>query len=53
MMAPAGLPSLSGEFIQVDISAEGAAQKEWTEPVHVWFKRTAAGWKLVGLERVQ
>jgi hypothetical protein len=53
MTAPAGLPSRSGEFIQVDISAEGASQKTGTEPVHAWFKRTAEGWKLVGFERLQ
>ena len=51
MMAPAGLPSGTGEFIQVEISAEGA-RKEWAEPVHAWFKRTADGWKLVGFERL-
>jgi hypothetical protein len=53
MAAPTGLPSASGEFIQVDISAEGATQKEWAEPVHAWFRRTADGWKLVGFERLQ
>jgi hypothetical protein len=50
--APAGLPSETDAFIQVDISADGAPQKEWAEPVHVWFKRTADGWKLVGFERL-
>jgi hypothetical protein len=49
--APSGLPSKPGEFVQVDISADGAAQKEWLVPVHAWFRRTVDGWKLVGFER--
>jgi hypothetical protein len=52
MTAPAGLPSSEGGFIQVDLSADGASPKEWAEPVHAWFKRTAEGWKLVGFERL-
>jgi hypothetical protein len=52
MSAPAGLPSALGEFIQIDIRAEGAALTEWAEPVHVWFKRIDNEWKLVGFERL-
>ncbi len=51
--APAGLPSKAGEFLQVDIGAGGAAQKEWLVPVHAWFRRTSDGWKLVGFERLE
>jgi hypothetical protein len=50
---PPGLPSKTGEFLQIDISADAAAQKEWLVPVHAWFRRTADGWKLVGFERLE
>lgn len=52
MTAPSGLPSAIGDFIQVDLRAEDAPRKEWEEPVHAWFRRTAGGWKLVGFARV-
>ena len=40
-----------GAFVQIDISAEGGPQA-WTRPVHAWFKRTADGWRTVGLTRM-
>jgi len=52
MTAPRDLPSSAGSYIQVDISAESAANASWREPVHVYFRRTASGWTLVGLERL-
>jgi hypothetical protein len=52
MTAPAGLPSASGEFIQVDLRADRGSPKEWEQPVHAWFKRTGDSWKLVGFERL-
>jgi len=48
---PDGLPGTPGAFVQIDISAEGGLQP-WTRPVHAWFKRTADGWRAVGLTRM-
>jgi hypothetical protein len=52
MPAPANLPAAAGSFIEVDISAQSAAHPAWREPVRVYFRRTAGGWTLVGLERL-
>ena len=50
--APRDLPAGAGSFIQVDISAESAAHSTWREPVRVHFRRTPAGWILVGFQRL-
>jgi hypothetical protein len=52
MSAPPGLPAGDGGFIAVDISAESTDHPSWREPIHVYFRRAAAGWTLVGLERL-
>jgi len=52
MTAPRDLPNATGSFIQIDISAESAANPSWREPVRVYFRRAASGWTLVGLERM-
>ena len=52
LAAPAGLPAAPGSYIQVDISADLAAQPTWKEPIKTYFRRTAQGWQLVGLERL-
>jgi hypothetical protein len=52
MTAPRDLPKAAGSFIQIDISAESAANPSWREPVRVYFRRDASGWTLVGLERM-
>jgi hypothetical protein len=52
MSAPSDLPGADGSFIAVDISAESADHPTWREPIHVYFRRTSAGWTLVGLERL-
>jgi hypothetical protein len=52
MAAPRDLPTAAGSYIQVDISAESAANASWREPVRVYFRRAASGWTLVGLERM-
>jgi hypothetical protein len=52
MSAPGALPGADGSFIAVDISAESADHPTWREPIHVYFRRNAAGWALVGLERL-
>jgi hypothetical protein len=50
--SPAGLPSTVGSFVEVDISAQSAEHPSWGQPVRTYFRRTAGGWKLVGLERM-
>ena len=52
MTAPAGLPGAMGAYIRVDISADHPDHPTWKEPVRAYFQRQAAGWKLVGLERL-
>ena len=51
MPAPAGLPSGTGAWIRVELSAISTAHPSWSQPVQVYFRRLSAGWKLVGLER--
>jgi hypothetical protein len=52
MQAPAGLPTATGSYLQVDLSASSAAHAAWSLPVVVHFRRTTTGWQLVGLERM-
>jgi len=49
---PNDLPSGTGTFIAIDISAAHSAHPSWAQPVRTVFRRTAAGWQLVGLERL-
>jgi hypothetical protein len=49
--APNDLPAAAGTYIRVEISANGGPES-WTEPAHAYFRREAAGWALVGFERV-
>ena len=49
---PAGLPTTTGSYIEVDISADIDAYPSWRQPIKTHFRRTAQGWTLVGLERV-
>jgi hypothetical protein len=50
--APGALPSSANALVQVDVAAESPQFPAWREPVHIVFRRTASGWKLVGLERL-
>ncbi len=50
--APAGLPSGAGAFVKIDVAAVEAAQPSWAVPVSVYFRRTGADWRLVGVDRV-
>jgi len=50
--APANLPATSGTFVLAEVKAVDSAYPSWTKPVRVFFRRTSAGWKLVGLERM-
>jgi hypothetical protein len=52
MAAPRDLPSAPEGFIEVDLTAENAQFPSWRQPVRTYFRRTAGGWKLVGLERL-
>jgi hypothetical protein len=50
--APQGLPAGAGSFVRADIKAVSPPHPSWANPVHAYFQRTAAGWKLVGFERL-
>ena len=52
MQAPAGLPTMPGSFVAIDISANDAAHPTWKTPIRTHFRRDGATWKLVGLERL-
>ena len=50
--SPGGLPTATGSFIEVDLSADSATYPTWRQPIKTYFRRSADGWKLVGLERL-
>jgi hypothetical protein len=50
--APSGVPTGAGAFVRVDIKAVNPPHPSWAMPVQAYFQRTAAGWKLVGFERL-
>lgn len=50
--APSRLPDTLDTFVEIDISADSAAHRSWQQAVRTYFRRTASGWKLVGLERL-
>ena len=52
MPGPSDLPVREGSFVKIEVSAVDPPREAWTLPIHVYFKRTAQGWTLVGLERV-
>jgi len=52
MQAPAGLPTMPGSFVAIDISANDTAHPTWSTPIRTHFRRDGATWKLVGLERL-
>jgi len=49
---PSGVPTASGSFIAVDISADSEGHPSWRRPIRTYFRRAADGWTLVGLERL-
>ncbi len=52
MQAPAQLPAQSGAYIKIELNASGSQYSAWLQPISVYFRRQAEGWKLVGLERM-
>ena len=48
--APAGLID-SGEYVGVEVSARHPQHPGWARPAAFFFRRSAAGWALVGIER--
>jgi hypothetical protein len=52
LSAPAGLPTTAGSFIEIAVSAASDTHRSWQEPVRLYFRRIASGWKLVGLRRL-
>ncbi len=50
--APGGLPTASGSFVAVDISADSEEHPTWRRPIRSYFRRAGEGWTLVGLERL-
>jgi len=51
MAAPGTLPSSAGAFVEVRLTATAGSHPAWQQPLRTHFRRTAGGWKLVGLER--
>jgi hypothetical protein len=51
-MRLAGLPSATGVFIKVELSAIGGTNASWNKPVHTYFRHVEGGWRLVGFERL-
>jgi hypothetical protein len=49
--APPGV-SAAGSFVRVDIKSVNPPHPSWANPVQAYFQRAAAGWKLVGFERL-
>jgi hypothetical protein len=50
--APAGLPGAPGSYVKVALSAVSPSHPAWAQPIEVYFRRMADGWKLVGLDRM-
>ena len=52
IQAPSDLPRGAGAHIKVSIAAVNPPSKSWATPVDAYFRGTANGWQLVGVERV-
>jgi hypothetical protein len=50
--APAPLPSTAGAIVNLRIAAVTPPDPSWGIPVNVYFRRTAGGWALVGVDRL-
>jgi hypothetical protein len=49
--APVGLPNEPGSYLKAQVSAVQPPHAAWATPTDVYFRRTPAGWKLVGVTR--
>jgi hypothetical protein len=52
IQAPSGLPAAAGAYIRVEVTVNHPDHPRWKEPVQAYFLRQAAGWKLVGFDRL-
>jgi hypothetical protein len=52
LQAPSDLPRGAGTYIKVSIAAVNPPFKSWATPVDVYFRGTASGWQLIGVERM-
>jgi hypothetical protein len=50
--APGALLAGGHEYIAATVRAFHADYPQWSQPVQLYFRRTATGWSLAGLERV-
>jgi hypothetical protein len=50
--APGDLPTAPGSFVKVSVTAVDPPHIMWTKPVDAYFRRTAGGWQLVGVDRL-
>jgi hypothetical protein len=51
LRAPSGVTAGKGGYLRVAVAARDSHHPDWV-PVDVYFRRTGAGWTLVGLERL-
>ena len=50
--APEALPADAGAYLKIAIVARGSAPEPWTQhPVEVYFCKSGAEWRLVGIDR--
>jgi hypothetical protein len=49
---PPGVPVAPGLILKVQVAAKGAPHPSWETPIDAYFRRTASGWTLIGLERL-
>ncbi len=49
---PSALPDAAGALVRISVRALEPAHEAWSVPVEVYFRRTGAGWTLVGVERL-
>lgn len=49
--APSALSDQPGSFVRITLAATSPEHPAWAAPAHLFFRRAAAGWTLVGLDR--
>ncbi len=49
--APEAMPQRLDAYVRVAVTAPDSRHPAWSRPVIVYFRREAAGWRLVGVER--